>query len=137
MDPRLPVILVAKICGRVGMPGSPKSLFNGRGTESQTISLSEEPTQVLGLVWRSVGDGFSYEVLSVIKLSSEVENICTKRDVIKISSSIFDPLGFISPIVINAKMLFQQLWERGVGWDDRLPEDLQKSWNKWTKGTIR
>ena len=30
-------------------------------------------------------------------------------------------------------MLFQRLWERGMGWDDNLPNDLQGDWDKWTK----
>ncbi|XP_040070852.1 uncharacterized protein LOC120843527 [Ixodes scapularis] len=28
-------------------------------------------------------------------------------------------------------MLFQRMWQRGVGWDDELPDDLRKEWMAW------
>ena len=37
---------------------------------------------------------------------------------------MFDPLGFISPFVVIAKMLLQELWSRGYGWDDEIQDEL-------------
>lgn len=42
------------------------------------------------------------------------------------SACIFDPIGFLTPFTIRVKHLFQELWERGIGWDDQLPPDLAK-----------
>lgn len=33
-------------------------------------------------------------------------------------------IGFLTPFTIRVKCLFQELWERGVGWDEQLPPDL-------------
>lgn len=40
------------------------------------------------------------------------------------SARIFDPINSLTPFTIRVKCLFQELWERGVGWDEQLPPDL-------------
>lgn len=47
------------------------------------------------------------------------------------SARIFDLIGFLTPFTIRVKYLFQQLWERGIGWVDQLPPDLAEGWNQW------
>ena len=47
----------------------------------------------------------------------------------------FDPLGFNSPFVMYAKILFQDLWKLGMAWDDKLPYNLEVKFKKWTKIT--
>ena len=47
------------------------------------------------------------------------------------ASKLFDPMGLLSPYTIRSKMLFQQLWNRGLQWDEQLPEDILQQWNAW------
>lgn len=54
-----------------------------------------------------------------------------KRSVLQTSACLFDPFGFLTPFTIRVKYLFQKLWERGIGWDDQLPQDLAEEWNQW------
>ena len=49
--------------------------------------------------------------------------------------SIFDPLGFLSCHTIRLKILLQDIWRSGIGWDDPLNEALEKKWRQW-KATI-
>ena len=42
----------------------------------------------------------------------------------------YDRLGFLSPIVICFKILFQELCERGQGWDQPLTLDLLAKWTE-------
>ena len=44
---------------------------------------------------------------------------------------IFDPIGLLSPFIIRVKCLFQEMWERGIAWDQDLPDDLVEKWHKW------
>ena len=42
--------------------------------------------------------------------------------------TVFDPLGFLSPVTIRAKILFQELWMGKYTWDEPLPADIIKKW---------
>ena len=33
---------------------------------------------------------------------------------------LFDPMGFLAPYVIRAKILLQEMWTSGLDWDDPL-----------------
>lgn len=57
------------------------------------------------------------------------QSVATKREILKWSSAIFDPLGLISPVTISAKLLLQQLWQEHVGWDTVLTTDLHAKWS--------
>jgi len=43
-------------------------------------------------------------------------------------ASIYDPLGLLSPVIIQCKMFMQQLWEIKINWDDQLPTELKEHW---------
>ena len=48
----------------------------------------------------------------------------TKRKVLSLISSLFDPLGWLSPLIIRGRIFLQALWKSKVGWDQELPEQL-------------
>ena len=56
------------------------------------------------------------------------EQFVTNRLVLQTSSRIYDPLGFLKPITIKAKILMQQLWQTGVNWDEPLNQVYQNTW---------
>ena len=58
----------------------------------------------------------------------------TKRGILSAVSSIFDPLGFLTPFTLKAKLLIQLIWRKNVDWDDEDPQDIAKAWNKWLDG---
>ena len=42
---------------------------------------------------------------------------------------IFDPVGFLIPIILQAKLLMRESWcGEKLGWDNALPEELRKKW---------
>ena len=47
------------------------------------------------------------------------------------ASKMFDPMGILSPYTIRSKVLFQQLWSRGLQWNENLPEDIKQQWDIW------
>jgi transposase InsO family protein len=43
-------------------------------------------------------------------------------------SKLFDPLGWLAPVVISAKIYMQSLWKLDLGWDVQLPEWAIEQW---------
>ncbi|XP_055922955.1 uncharacterized protein LOC129953654 [Eupeodes corollae] len=78
--------------------------------------------KVLGLRWCPSKDCFSY------KVSLSQPTSCTKRRILSDASRVFDPLGFLAPVVVAIKIFFQDLWREKVGWDDDVPQELEKRW---------
>ena len=64
------------------------------------------PVKVLGMYWNTESDMLYVSP----NLDTTFPPTMTKRDVLKWSSSIFDPLGLLSPVTISAKLFPQQLW---------------------------
>ena len=55
----------------------------------------------------------------------------TKRNFLKKIATLFDPIGFLAPFTIRAKMLLQDMWTAGLGWDDGLTEPLINLARAW------
>ena len=47
---------------------------------------------------------------------------CTRRDILSTVSSIFDPLGFVAPVLLEGKSILQELCRKNLGWDDPVPD---------------
>lgn len=90
--------------------------FNGDNTNT---------IKTLGLLWLPKTDHFFIKV----KMNS-VQSI-TKRKATSDLARLFDPLKFLAPIVVRAKMFIQQIWQFKVDWDEPLPEDLHATWTKF------
>ncbi|CAK1585679.1 unnamed protein product [Parnassius mnemosyne] len=92
-------------------------------TESNLELKIDEIIKILGLTWNRRTDNFEYSV----QLPPLVEPI-TKRKVISDIARLFDPMGWIAPAIIKAKIFIQQLWLAGIGWDEELPPKLLNDW---------
>ena len=57
----------------------------------------------------------------------------TRRGILSVVSSIYDPLGFIAPSIFPAKVLLQDLCRKKLDWDDRIPEEGVSRWESWLK----
>ncbi|KAL7296595.1 hypothetical protein TKK_0010023 [Trichogramma kaykai] len=87
---------------------------NSRAVIEQYSSVSSEPIElkaptnspvsVLGLLWTPNTDTLHYHVPAV----STVE--ATKRGILSAVAKLYNPLGFLSPVIIRAKILLQDLW---------------------------
>ena len=64
--------------------------------------------KVLGLVWDSEIDSLSLAIDKLIEETKHLQNI-TKRKALSIASKLFDPLGFVEPITVKAKIMIQEL----------------------------
>ena len=83
--------------------------------------------KVLGVLWNTTTDMIKYPPRST---ASTTPNLITKREVLQESSKIYDPIGFLGPVTVRAKILMQELWRQGIAWDEPLTPDLQMKWKE-------
>ena len=88
--------------------------------------LGSDSIKVLGLKWLPQSDCFVFGGVDV-----PPDLLITKRVVLSFVSRLFDPLGFLNPFMIAAKILFQNLWKLGLQWDVPIPEELQQMFLSW------
>jgi hypothetical protein len=93
-----------------------------------TVGNIGENTDVLGIKWNHKNDSLILNFEGIPESASTINP--TKRNVVNASSRIYDPLGILSPITIQMKMLFQEICKRNLSWDDGLDEDLRQVWIK-------
>ena len=82
---------------------------------------------ILGLKWNTSTDTLTFtskEILSTDK------SVVSKREVLQCSSRLYDPLGFLAPVTIQAKLFMQELWQLKLSWDEPLSEALSNRWHK-------
>ena len=85
----------------------PTSNISPKSTEIN-LSVNDIPIErAFGILWNPETDIFhiKYTLKSVLT---------TKRGILSLISSIFDPLGFITPALIEPKWIIQQLWKRKI-----------------------
>ena len=91
---------------------------------AKELSFSEgETVSTLGLRWIPVDDDFCFN----ISLPSPASSL-SKRSMLSEISRLFDPIGWLAPVIIQAKLLLQNLWLQGLGWDDPIPTEIRKAW---------
>ena len=57
----------------------------------------------------------------------------TKRGILSAVSLLYDPMGFVCPVVLEAEKILQKSWKLNLGWNDEIPDDLPYHWNKWKR----
>jgi len=63
--------------------------------------------KAFGIVWNGKDD-----ILQIQSVNVCDEDVTTKRKVLKVVCRIFDPLGFIAPVLFHGKVFIQELWKR-------------------------
>ena len=81
--------------------------------------------KVLGVKWNISSDTFGFEVNEIH------DHTITRQRILSIVSSIFDPLGFLGPIILPGKLIFQEATRLSSAWDEEVPGDLRSEWLTW------
>ncbi|CAL4111015.1 unnamed protein product, partial [Meganyctiphanes norvegica] len=88
------------------------------------VHSEDKVVKVLGIVWDTVLDRISFS--TVLKWD---DKFC-KRSVLAASNSMFDPLGYITPVSMQNKLFLQKLWKFDLKWDSDFSNDtaLTSEW---------
>ncbi|KAK3082605.1 hypothetical protein FSP39_000384 [Pinctada imbricata] len=80
----------------------------------------------LGLLWDTEGDFFTFK-------TAVDDKPFTRRGVLSVINSIYDPIGFVAPVVITGRLMMRELMllTKNTDWDEPLPPLLRDLWNKW------
>lgn len=82
----------------------------------------------LGIRWDQQSDNFLFSAPSF-----STYNRATKRSILSFIARMFDPLRWLAPILVVAKMLLQELWAIRLDWDEELPTDLNNRWTNFAQ----
>ena len=93
-----------------------------------SVPLSCQP--ILGVSWDVKTDEFCVSV-ELPKLP------CTKRGILSVTNSLYDPLGFVTPVVLNARLVYSEACIEKLGWDEDVQGKLLSRWLSWVEGLPR
>lgn len=100
---------------------------NKANNDIEKLTFKMEPIfKILGLTWNRQDDSFHVTVHL-----PELSNCVTKRFILSDISRLFDPFGWLSPVIITAKVFIQKLWLCRRDWDEKLPVNLINEWTKY------
>ena len=89
------------------------------------LGASEKHCTVLGINWDTNTDSFAIEFDSLVE-DTYYETV-TKRNILKFSTSLFDPLGLALPFILTSKVLFQKLCKDKIDWDSPVSKVSRKN----------
>jgi hypothetical protein len=93
--------------------------------------LNKEFAKVLGIPWDLARDVLTLKLIE----KPESPIVPTRRSILQDMGRIYDPLGLITPCVLDAKKFFQGLWNKQHSWDAQLSPTEEREWirirNAW------
>ncbi|XP_022794387.1 uncharacterized protein LOC111333131 [Stylophora pistillata] len=137
------IVNVKKMCSRGGFRLH-KFVSNGKevirripeqdraeGVKELDLDLDSLPLErALGVHWCVESDCFQFTIVLPDKP-------CTRRGILSTVSSIFDPLGFVAPLLLDGKPILQELCRHEIGWDDPVPDNVKAKWEKWRADLLK
>lgn len=97
----------------------------GSDEEKAALFVAEDKPTILGLKWLMDEDCFTFQVKN-----PHLEGGITKRLITSHVAQLYDPNGYITPVIIRGKMLIQDLWRAKVGWDEKLSDTFVNIWTE-------
>ncbi|XP_062704573.1 uncharacterized protein LOC134286891 [Aedes albopictus] len=98
-----------------------------------TSGTDKQSERVLGIMWDTQDDEFRFST----SLPDDITHLRmldtkpTKRQLARCVMSFFDPQGFLAPYLIFGKVLLQDTWREGIGWDEQICDGTFERWKHW------
>ncbi|XP_055615070.1 uncharacterized protein LOC129761373 [Toxorhynchites rutilus septentrionalis] len=111
--------------------------LNEEPTEEKNLNLSAEMAteNVLGMWWNTSTDCFMFKICyrRFDAALFDGSRAPTKRELLRIIMTVFDPLGLISHFLMILKVTLQEVWRIGLKWDEQITGKQFESWKSWVK----
>ncbi|UYV69365.1 hypothetical protein LAZ67_6003331 [Cordylochernes scorpioides] len=85
-----------------------------------------EVVKMLSLGWDPVGDYFLYS----FQEPTQGDKI-TKRGMLSLVAKLYDPMGWLAPLIVIGKIMIQRLWVAGKDWDAPIDGPIKEHWKKF------
>lgn len=96
-------------------------------SEEQKVIDEKGGARVLGMHWAFDGDWLKFHLKDAMETTIEV----TKRGVLRVLMTVFDPLGLIAHFVIEGKLVLRRIWRQNLDWDVPIIGELAEQWKTW------
>ena len=103
--------------------------------------------RVLGVGWRPQEDRIFFKIslnfsakrqgvhvepdLTQDQVPASIPLKLTRRIVLSQVQKLYDPLGFLTPVTLLAKVYLRETWSLKLSWDDPLPVNLSQKWIRY------
>ena len=81
-------------------------------------------TKALGLSWDLLSDTIGVSIRDVVVP-------ITKRELLSIIAAVYDPLGILAPVVLEGRIIMQELCRLGLSWDAPIDGPLRVRIQDW------
>ena len=94
--------------------------------------LVAKEQKILGVHWNFIHDQLVFDLSDIAQYAATLEP--TKRNIVGVSAKFYDPLGLVSPVTVQFKLLFKALCEAKLKWDEPLSGELLETWSLLVTG---
>ena len=84
------------------------------------------PSKILGQVWDKEDDTLE---IKIPPFSNDTP--VTKKTILSHLGKVYDPLGILSPTMVQGKHIYREACDEKLGWNAVVSEKLAKAWLKW------
>jgi hypothetical protein len=103
-------------------------------TDFDQINLFDSALKVFGSVLMRSKDIFTFDTTELEAYCETLKHRTCLRSVLSVTARVYDVMGFISPVVIIARIIMQEIWREKMHWDQELPLQLKKEFWTWADG---
>ncbi len=97
------------------------------GTEKKAPQV-----RTLGQQWNMVEDYFTFGDFEVDENTKWTKAACLSQ-----AHKVFDPLGFVCPLMLEARIFLQGLWVKEFDWQDAITQEEIDKWKEWLPNLAR
>lgn len=97
-------------------------------SDVQELDTESNPSKILGYLWDKRSDTLEVKGEEIARSEDQV----TKRGILSSLSSVYDPLGLISPTLVRGKEIYRDACDENKSWNASVSDEIAVKWSKWT-----
>ena len=110
------------------------NIINNTVNKEVVDSKINNEQKILGILWDEIEDNLIFRLDDIFKDATNV--VPTKRNILSVISTVYDPVGYLQPFTIQLKILLQNICKLNINWDDLIGE-LLVEWKKISENLKR